>query len=220
MKSLVVAPHPDDEAIGLGGTILKRTSSKKNKFIWLIMTDKDKANYSKKEILKRKSEIDKIRKFYKFKNVYNLGYPPASLEKQKKNLIIKRIKKILDKERPQEVFLPHYSDIHSDHRITFEILSSCTKNFRAGYIKKILCYQTISETNFNLKRKDQFFANYYEDISNYIKKKIESMEIYKSEIKKFPFPRSKKVIKSLAYLRGSEIGKKAAEAFEIIKWIN
>ena len=126
----------------------------------------------------------------------------------------------MDKEKPEEVFLPHYSDIHSDHRVTFEILCSCTKNFRAGYIKRILCYQTVSETNFNLKRKDQFFPNYYEDISKYIKKKLKSIEIYKSEIKKFPFPRSKKVITSLAYLRGSEIGKKAAEAFEIIKWIN
>ena len=43
------------------------------------------------------------------------------------------------------------------------------------------------------------------------------MKIYKSEIKKFPFPRSVTTIKSLARVRGSEIGAKAAEVFEILK---
>ena len=46
------------------------------------------------------------------------------------------------------------------------------------------------------------------------------MKIYKSEIKKFPFLRSVKTIQSLARVRGSEIGSKAAEAFEILKKIN
>ena len=83
-----------------------------------------------------------------------------------------------------------------------------------------MCYQTISETNFNLKKKQQFFPNYYEDISKFIKKKLNILDIYKSEIQRFPFPRSKKVVLSLANLRGSEINKKAAEAFEVMKWIS
>ena len=220
MKTLIVAPHPDDETLGAGGTILKRSLNKKNKVYWMIMTEKDKKNYKFNEIQKRRLEISKVKKLLNFKKVYSLGYPPASLETQKKNLMIKKIKLILDKLKPEEIFIPHYSDIHSDHRVTFEIIASCTKNFRARYIKRIMCYQTISETNFNLKKKQQFFPNYYEDISKFIKKKLDILDIYKSEIKKFPFPRSKKVILSLANLRGSEINKKAAEAFEVMKWIN
>ena len=46
------------------------------------------------------------------------------------------------------------------------------------------------------------------------------MKVYKSEIKKFPFPRSIKTIDALAKLRGSQIGKKAAESFEILREIN
>ena len=59
----------------------------------------------------------------------------------------------------------------------------------------------------------------YEDISKYLKLKINSLKIYKSEVKKFPFPRSLKTVKALATLRGSEIGTKAAESFEVLKQI-
>ena len=91
------------------------------------------------------------------------------------------------------------------------------KNFRFKFIKTILAYEVLSETNFNIQKKVFFKPNYYEDISKYINKKVNAMKIYKSEIKKFPFPRSVTTIKSLARVRGSEIGSKAAEAFEILK---
>ena len=77
----------------------------------------------------------------------------------------------------------------------------------------------MSETNFNLIKKNAFFPNYYEDISKYMNKKIKALKIYKSEVKKFPFPRSIDAIKALAKVRGSEIGVNFAEAFEVLKII-
>jgi hypothetical protein len=46
------------------------------------------------------------------------------------------------------------------------------------------------------------------------------MKVYKSEIKKHPFPRSEKAIRSLAILRGSYAGHLYSEAFKLIKQIN
>ena len=97
------------------------------------------------------------------------------------------------------------------------MISTTTKNFRFPFIKKILAYEVLSETNFNLNRKKAFFPNYYEDISKFLTRKKNAMRIYKSEIKKFPFPRSIKSIDALAKYRGSQIGTKAAESFELLK---
>ena len=110
------------------------------------MTEKDKNNYKFNEIQKRRLEISKVKKLLNFKKVLSLGYPPASLENQKRSLMISKIKLILDNLKPEEIFIPHYSDIQRSQS-DFEITASCTKNFRARYIKRILCYQTISETN-------------------------------------------------------------------------
>ena len=98
-----------------------------------------------------------------------------------------------------------------------DVISTCTKNFRFPFIKKILAYEVLSETDFNLNRKKFFFPNHYEDISNFLSKKKNAMKIYKSELKNFPFPRSIKSIDALAKYRGSQIGKKAAESFELLK---
>ena len=220
MKTLVIAPHADDEILGAGGTLFKRNSKKTNSIYWLLITMPSEPEYEKKFILKREKQIKKIIKFVKFKGFYNLGLKPTELDKIPKKKLIKKITEVINTVKPDEIFVPHLGDVHSDHKIISDIISTCTKNFRFSFIKSILAYEVLSETNFNLNKKNYFKPNYYEDISKFLDKKIKAMKIYKSEIKKFPFPRSQETIKSLAKVRGSEISTKAAEAFEILKKIN
>ena len=220
MKTLVIAPHADDEILGAGGTLFKRNSKKTNSIYWLLITMPSEPEYEKKFILKREKQIKKIIKFVKFKGFYNLELKPTELDKIPKKKLIKKITEVINTVKPDEIFVPHLGDVHSDHKIISDIISTCTKNFRFSFIKSILAYEVLSETNFNLNKKNYFNPNYYEDISKFLDKKIKAMKIYKSEIKKFPFPRSQETIKSLAKVRGSEISTKAAEAFEILKKIN
>ena len=77
-------------------------------------------------------------------------------------------------------------------------------------------YETLSETDFNFSNNDSFRPNFYVNISAYMDQKIDIIKIYDGEIKKFPFPRSLKSIKSLASLRGSQSGFEFAEAFQLI----
>ena len=177
-------------------------------------------DYSAKNIKIRKLEIKKIKKLLDFKKTFNLAYRPGNLDLIPKKKLVEEITQIIKKIKPDEIFVPSYSDVHSDHKVTSDIISTCTKNFRFKFIKTILAYEVLSETNFNLIKKNNFFPNYYEDITGFLELKKKAMKIYKSEIKKFPFPRSLKTIDSLAKIRGSEIGTKAAEAFEILKKIN
>jgi len=219
MKSLIISPHPDDEVLGAGGTLFKRKTIKKNLLYWIIVT-RLKPTISKRKILTRNKEIKKISKIFGFKKVFQLNFNTTELDSSSKKKLIQDFSYIFNQIKPNELFVPHFSDVHSDHKIVSEIISSCTKNFRFPYIKKILAYEVLSETDYNLNRKQVFFPNYYEDITKFLIKKINAMKVYKSEIKKFPFPRSIKTIDALARLRGSQIGKKAAESFEILREIN
>lgn len=219
MKTLVISPHPDDEILGPGGTLLKRKAKKENKTYWLIFTNLDKKFSTKKRMNERNNEIKKISKIFKFSKVIMFNYPTANLDKIPRRELVEKLSKVLNTVRPDEMLVPHKSDVHSDHKIVSSIIDTCTKNFRSPFIKSVLAYETLSETNFNTSRKNAFFPNHYEDISKYLKLKINSLKIYKSEVKKFPFPRSLKTVKALATLRGSEIGTKAAESFEVLKQI-
>ena len=80
--------------------------------------------------------------------------------------------------------------------------------------------ETLSETEFSPSiKKDTFVPNKFVEITKYMNKKIQIMKVYKSEIKKHPFPRSLKSIRALASLRGSTSGCKFAESFMLLKEI-
>ena len=219
MRSIVISPHPDDEVLGAGGTLFKRNTIKKNSLYWIIVTRLNPST-PKKKIVRRNYEIKKISAIFKFKKVFQLNFNTTELDNSSKKKLILNFSDIFNEIKPDELFVPHFSDVHSDHKIVSEVISSSTKNFRFPFIKKILAYEVLSETDYNLNRKQVFFPNYYEDITKFLTKKKNAMKIYKSETKSFPFPRSMKTIDALARLRGSQIGKNAAESFEILRVIN
>lgn len=119
--------------------------------------------------------------------------------------------------KPEEVFVPHPADIHTDHRITFDAVSSSTKWFRCPSVKRILAFETLFESDFGLGTSQPFRPNVYVDIKRFLCKKIKAMDIYASEVGELPFPRNNKTIRVLATLRGFASGFKFAEAFELLR---
>ena len=120
--------------------------------------------------------------------------------------------------RPSEVYTPFAGDAHSDHKVVFAAVAAATKIFRHSYIKRVLAYETLSETDFSLDGvASSFIPNIFVNIEGYLEKKLDVLSLYKSEIDDFPFPRSFKALKALASLRGAQAGCQDAEAFVLLK---
>lgn len=212
-KILVLSPHPDDEIIGCGGTLDK--FKRKHKISWVIIT-KMQGGYTKVQIEKRKIEIENIKKKLNIKNFFNLNFNPTQLNQGNLEKLIKELSVIIKKVKPQVILAPYLHDAHSDHFYTSYAINHILKVFRYPFIESCYYYETLSETNLNFSKTKKFNPNLYIDITKNVQNKINLLKIYKSEIKKHPFPRSITSLKSLAYLRGSESGYKFAEAFQII----
>ncbi len=211
-KILILSPHPDDETLGCGGTILKY-KKKGWKIDIIFFTKMTNDLFSGKEIKKRSNEISKISKLYKFNKIYNFDYPTTSLDQVSDYELISKIKNVLNKSKPNTIFYPSEYDIHSDHNKVSRCFLSNIKSFRFNFIEKVYSYEILSETNFNFK--NSFKPNHFENISNQMNMKIKILKIFKSEIKKHPFPRSLDSVISLAKLRGSQSNYKFAESFEL-----
>jgi LmbE family N-acetylglucosaminyl deacetylase len=81
-----------------------------------------------------------------------------------------------------------------------------------------MTYETLSETEFGLNPVDSSFRpNLFVNISDQINLKLAILKIYQSELGEHPFPRSLDAVQALALLRGSQMGVKAAEAFQILR---
>ena len=220
MKILVISPHPDDETLGCGGTILKHKDIG-DKVYWLIITNIDmKDGWDKDIVEKRQKEIETVAEMHGFEKTFKLDYPTAKLDTIPIQEIIESISKVIFEIKPEVIYLPNRSDVHTDHQITFKAAYSCTKNFRYSFIRKILMYETLSETEFApALPENTFIPNVFVDITKYFERKLEIFKIYKSELMKKPLPRSLEVIEALVKYRGSQIGKKYAEAFILLKEI-
>jgi len=222
MKNIIViSSHPDDEILGAGGTILKHIDNGDSVY-WLITTNiLNLKSYSQEQILKRNKEIEEIKNKVGFKKLFILDYPAANLSSSSLISMIPQISSIFNQVKPEIIYCVNRTDAHSDHFFTFNAVMACTKSFRYPFIKKVLLYECISETEFAPAIPERFFQpNYFINISNYFNDKINLMEVYESELGEHPFPRSIRNIKALATFRGATCGVEYAEAFQLIKYID
>jgi LmbE family N-acetylglucosaminyl deacetylase len=218
-KILFVSVHPDDETLGCGGTIMK-LKNLGSSLHWLNLTDIDNDHpfgFSKETIVKRQSTTIQVKNTYGFDTFTNLKYHTMLLDKYNASELIKDIGQVITNIEPDTIYLTNRSDVHSDHRIAFDAVYACTKSFRYPYVKDILMYETLSETEFAPALIEKaFIPNTFVDISKYMEDKIRIMKMYDTEIMPDPLPRSIHAIKGLAAYRGSRIGVNYAEAFQQI----
>ncbi len=176
-KVIVISAHPDDETLGAGGTLLKHISEG-DEINWLIVTDVyEEHGFTKDRVITRQLEIEKVSKFYGFSHVFKLGHPTMKLNDTMLHELVAQISNIFQSLKPEIIYVMNRSDAHSDHRIVFNAVMSCTKSFRYPFIKKVLMYECLSETEFAPTLPEKVFQpNYFVDISDYIEKKNRDYE--------------------------------------------
>lgn len=218
-KVLVVAVHGDDETLGCGGTLLKH-KAQGDEIHWLLLTgptENHPFNFSKDVIEKRNETIEKVGKMYGFDSVNYLALPTIFVHAVEFGEIVHKVSSVITKIQPNIIYLMSNNDVHSDHRVAFDAVYSCTKSFRYPFIEKIYMMETLSETEFApaISAKT-FIPNVFVDITDYIDRKLEIMAQYDTEIMDEPLPRSLSSIKALARVRGSRAGVMYAEAFQLL----
>lgn len=215
---LVVAPHPDDETLGCGGALLRHAEAG-DALHWLIVTSMSKAaGYTAARAKARAAEISAVAKDYGFRSVRRLGLPPAGLDAVPLKDVVSKMAAAFKAVAPTVVYLPFPGDAHSDHRVAFEAGAACAKSFRAASVRRVLCYEAPSETDFGLDPTEAPFApNVFVDISRHLDRKLAIMRRYAGELGAFPFPRSERAIRAAAAVRGGAAGLPAAEAFLLLK---
>ncbi len=215
LKVLVIAPHADDETLGCGGTLLRHIAEGDRVFWAIVTTPQEQAGFSLSMVKEKKRQIDVVAKLYGFAGVFPIGLAATELLEIPRRETVQEIKTVIDAVTPEIVYIPSRFDAHTDHQVVFDATVAASKWFRSPSIRELLCYETLSETNFSLGG-SAFNPNLFLDISPYLKLKQEILGNYVTEISEHPFPRNLRAIRALAELRGSQSGFIAAEGFEII----
>jgi LmbE family N-acetylglucosaminyl deacetylase len=220
-KILVVAAHPDDELLGVGGTIIRHILSGDEVSV-LILADGEtsRPGAAAKEIKRRLRQIKEVARKLKLKKLFIKNLPDQKLDTLPLLEIIQIVEGVIRAVSPNIIYTHHSYDLNSDHRITFQaVLTACRP--RANFcVKELLAFETPSSTEWQIKDEASIFRpTRYVNIEKVFKKKIKAIKIYQDELREYPHPRSAAALENLAKFRGLEVGLKYAEAFQVIRAI-
>ena len=219
MKILVIAPHHDDEVLGVGGTIA-RFAAEGAEVSVAILTKGYAPEFDEDNYEIECQEALEAHKLLGVKQTMFVSFPAARLDTVPHLEVNKKLGEICGKVQPDILFIPFNGDIHLDHQRVFLSALVAARPVNTDAPKTIYAYETLSETNWNAPYlTPSFVPNVFVDISAYLETKIQAMRSYASQIKPFPNERSAESLRALATLRGSTVGYFAAEAFVLIRQI-
>ena len=212
MNILVIAPHNDDEVLGVGGTIAKYSAQGHHVTVCEV-TSGDKTLW--KMISEEASAAHTVLGVEDFRCLH---LPVVDMRNTITSELNRKFEELVRSIKPEIAFIPHKGDMHVDHQETAKAAMVALRPYSNPQLRAIYAYETLSETEWNIPSvENAFIPDTWNDIGEFIQKKQDAMKCYKSQISDFPNPRSIEAIEALAKLRGSTIGYKYAESFMTIR---
>ena len=219
MNVLVIAPHADDEVLGVGATMVKHINNGDRVYV-CIATRGTRPLFEESYIEQLRSETYKAHKLLGVTKTFFLEYPAVMLEQIPRYELNQKIFTVIEEVKPDIIYMPHFGDMQKDHLIIAESVMVAIRPKYEHRIKEVYSYETLSETEWNNPHSSNaFLPNMYNDVSGFLGKKLEVMRCFTTQLSDFPNPRSLEAIEALAKYRGSTINCNAAEAFMLIRKI-
>lgn len=218
--ALIIAPHPDDEVLGCGGTIARLGRNGRPVDVAVVTRGMPPA-YSQPQVDAVRAEAAEAHALLGVRHTHYLDFPAARLDVTPQAELNAALHQLFLDVVPDTIFVPFAGDIHIDHRLVFAsalVASRPTGGFRPC---RILAYETLSETNWSAPcLSPAFVPNVFIGIDGLVDIKIAAFRSYASQCQRFPHERSVEALRALALLRGSCVNLPAAEAFMLLREID
>lgn len=218
-RILVIAAHPDDEVLGVGGTVIGHVR-RGGRVVVLILTDGVTSHHTVTE--PQKAAARKAGAVLGVEAVHFVDLPDQQLDGLPLLEIIRPISTLIQEFRPQVVYTHHRGDANQDHRAVFTATLVAVRPVGDTPVRRVLSYEVASSTEWGPPFPEwAFLPTVYVDISETLETKLLAFEAYRetfiSEVKPFPHPRSPEAVRLYAQQRGITVGMPAAEAFVLVR---
>jgi len=233
LKILVIVAHPDDEVLGMGGT-LKKLRKHSHKIKLVIMAtgifarrsdkylnsnqykiNKQQSNIMSKQVKQLRIDATKANKILGIDDIEFENFPDNEMDQVSNLEITKKIENIIHNFKPSVVYTHSQYDINVDHRALYYATITATRPRPKLSVKEVISFEVPSSTEWYMPQK--FSPNIFIDIEKELSFKIEALKQYKNEIRKFPHPRSPEALDVIAKRWGTVSGYNAAEAFCLVR---
>lgn len=221
-KVLVIAAHPDDEVLGIGGTVAKLSAEGVECHL-LIVTDGSSSQYRDSDHLHEIIEAKKLETkgcadTLGFKSIHYGELPDMKLDKTPHIVINQVIEKVIDEVQPDTVFTHFWGDVNRDHQEVYKSTLVVARPVTGQVVRELYCYRVPSSTEWTPNKADtMFMPNCFVNIEKYAEQKYKAFACYSTELREYPHPRSIQYLRETDKAAGLRVGLLAAEEFVLLR---
>ncbi len=204
MNILVIAPHPDDEAIGCGGALCLH-ADQGDRVVAVFLTSGElglKKLPREAAWQTREREARRAAKILGLAETIFLRQPDWLLGEHVAEAAA-LLRPILKREAPALIYLPHRQDSHPDHQAAWPVLRAALKRsgLRAPALRAYEVWTPLSQ------------FDEVQDITAVMSRKLRAIRAHRSQLDEFDYARA---VRGLNAYRGVLAGKCSyAEVFEV-----
>lgn len=216
-RVLVIAAHPDDEVLGMGGTIAMHTG-RDDAVRVLVVTDGSSTQYPGDSEIRSRKEEEARRAAAELgvEDYVHLDFPDMQLD----TLAHVEVNGIVEehvRDFVPDVVYTVQPDVNNDHRVLFDSVAVATRPVPGQPVRRLLTYAPTSSTEWTPAAVNWFLPNWYVDVTKTLERKIAAFAHYETERRDYPHPRSERAIRATAEFHGTTCGFEYAEPFVLVR---
>jgi LmbE family N-acetylglucosaminyl deacetylase len=221
MSVLCVVAHPDDEILGVGGTLARHAAEGDDVHV-CILSDGVTSRYddddaADAEIQQRRRRAERAAETLGA-SVSLYGYPDNSFDTVPLLDIVQTVETEIEDRSPDTVYTHHYGDLNVDHELTCRAVTTATRPLKDACVERVLAFETLSATEWSPPSPDNAFQpQHFVTVSDNLETKLDALEAYENELRESPHPRNVETVRQNAQVWGAKVGVDAAEPFEVIR---
>lgn len=225
MTTLVVTAHPDDEVLGCGGMIARLAAEGHEVYVAILgegITSRTwrRGEADASDVARLREHTQMVGRALGARKVFTYELPDNRFDTVPLLNVVKIVENLVEQLKPQTLYTHCGGDLNVDHGVVHRAVLTATRPMSGCPVERIYAFEVPSSTEWAFGQfTPRFSPNSFVDIAATLDKKIEAMEIYESERREFPHPRSPEALRAVARRWGSVVGREAVEAFELIRAI-
>jgi len=217
-RVLVIAAHPDDEVLGMGGTIARHAAERGDPTRIVCVTDGSSTQYPDDVEIRRQKEAEAraAAATLGVSDYVHLDLPDMKLDTVAHVDVNRVVEEQIADFGPEIVYTVH-PDVNRDHRALFDSVAVATRPVPGQVVKRVLTYAPTSSTEWTPAGVNWFVPNWFVDVTSTLDLKLASFAHYATERREYPHPRSEEAIRAAAAFYGASCGCHAAEPFVLVR---
>ena len=217
IRVLVIAAHPDDEVLGMGGTIAVH-SERGDVVRVVVVTDGSSTQYPDDAATRARKEEEARRAAAELgvTDYVHLDLPDMRLDTLAHVEVNTIVEEHVRDLAPQVVYTAQ-PDVNSDHRVLFDSVAVATRPTPGQPVRRLLTYAPTSSTEWTPAPVNWFLPNWFVDVTGTLERKLAAFVHYETERREYPHPRSERAIRAAAEYFGASCGCEYAEPFVLVR---